>query len=36
VDEAYFHCPRSLQFADVWNADTIARNATRSIRDLRS
>ena len=35
VDEAYFHCPRSLQFADLWNAETIARNATRSLKDLR-
>jgi predicted pyridoxine 5'-phosphate oxidase superfamily flavin-nucleotide-binding protein len=34
VDEAYFHCPRSFQFADLWNADTIATNALRSIKSL--
>ncbi len=36
IDEAYFHCPRSFQFADLWNTETIARNATRSLKDLRS
>jgi hypothetical protein len=35
VDEAYFHCPRSFQFAELWNADTIATNRTRSIKDLK-
>lgn len=34
VDEAYFHCPRSFQFADLWNTDTIASNASRSLKDL--
>ena len=36
VDEAYFHCPRSFQFADLWNTETIEVNAKRSIKDLLS
>jgi uncharacterized protein len=35
VDEAYFHCPRSFQFAELWNNDTIAANRKRSIKDLK-
>lgn len=35
VDEAYFHCPRSFQFAELWNTDTIASNRKRSIKDLK-
>ena len=35
IDEAYFHCPRSFQFADLWNTETIAANAQRSIKDLK-
>lgn len=35
VDEAYFHCPRSFRFADLWDPETIAVNAKRSIKDLR-
>jgi len=35
VDEAYFHCPRSFQFAELWNAETIATNRARSIKDLK-
>jgi len=34
VDEAYFHCPRSFQFASLWDTDNIAANANRSIKDL--
>ncbi len=36
VDEAYFHCPRSFQFADLWNTETIEVNGKRSIKDLLS
>lgn len=35
IDEAYFHCPRSMQFADLWNTDTIAENRERSIKSLK-
>lgn len=35
IDEAYFHCPRSMQFADLWNTDTIETNRTRSIKSLK-
>ena len=35
VDEAYFHCPRSFRFAELWNAATIAANRARSIKDLQ-
>jgi uncharacterized protein len=34
VDEAYFHCPRSFRFADLWNTATIEANAKRSLKDL--
>jgi uncharacterized protein len=34
IDEAYFHCPRSFQFADLWNTETIAANRQRSLKDL--
>lgn len=34
VDEAYFHCPRSFKFADLWNAATIEANAALSLKDL--
>ena len=33
VDEAYFHCPRSFKFADLWNIGTIEANARLSIKD---
>jgi uncharacterized protein len=36
VDEAYFHCPRSFRFADLWNTSTIEENAKRSLKDLMS
>jgi hypothetical protein len=36
IDEAYFHCPRSFQFADLWDADTIATNRARSLKDLKA
>ena len=35
ADEAYFHCPRSFQFAELWNTDIIAMNRKRSIKDLK-
>jgi uncharacterized protein len=35
IDEAYFHCPRAFQFADLWNTDTIAANTGVSLKDLR-
>jgi len=34
IDEAYLHCPRSMQFADLWNAATIETNAGRSLNSL--
>jgi len=36
IDEAYFHCPRSFQFADLWDADTITANRGLSLKDLKS
>ena len=36
VDEAYFHCPRSFQFAEVWNTQTITANRARSLKDLKA
>lgn len=36
IDEAYFHCPRSFQFADLWNAETQRNNAARSLKELLS
>lgn len=36
VDEAYFHCPRSFKFADLWNTDVIAENAQKSLKDFVS
>ena len=35
IDEAYFHCPRSFQFADLWNTARISQNQKRSISSLR-
>ena len=34
IDEAYFHCPRSMQFSNLWDTDTIGENEQRSIKDL--
>jgi uncharacterized protein len=34
VDEAYFHCPRSFQFAELWNTETIAANRKRTLKDM--
>lgn len=34
IDEAYFHCPRSMTFADLWNTGTIDSNANKSLKDL--
>ena len=35
IDEAYFHCPRSMQFADLWNTATIEVNSQRSLKTLK-
>jgi hypothetical protein len=35
IDEAYFHCPRSFQFANSWNTGVIEANAKRSLKDLK-
>ena len=35
IDEAYFHCPRSMQFADLWNTATIEANNQRSLKSLK-
>ncbi len=34
VEEAYFHCPRSFRFADLWNTQTIEANSGLSLKDL--
>lgn len=34
IDEAYFHCPRSFQFAQLWDTDRIAANAGKSLKAL--
>ncbi|XOV87105.1 MAG: pyridoxamine 5'-phosphate oxidase family protein [Pseudomonadota bacterium] len=34
IDEAYFHCPRSMTFADLWNTGAIDANANKSLKDL--
>ena len=36
VEEAYFHCPRSFRFAELWNTEVIQGNAALSIKDLAS
>ena len=35
IEEAYFHCPRSFEFADLWNTERIKENKNRSITDLK-
>ncbi len=35
IDEAYFHCPRSMQFADLWNTETITENSAISLKSLK-
>ena len=35
VDEAYFHCPRSMQFSELWDTDVITANRERSIKSLK-
>ncbi len=35
IDEAYFHCPRSMQFANLWDVETISENATLSLKSLK-
>ncbi len=35
IDEAYFHCPRSMQFANLWDTATIEQNASLSIKSLK-
>lgn len=34
IDQAYFHCPRSFQFADLWNPDVQRENAQKSLKEL--
>ena len=34
IDEAYFHCPRSMQFAALWDTETIESNTKRSLKSL--
>ena len=34
VDEAYFHCPRSFKFANLWDVGTIQANIKRPISSL--
>lgn len=36
VDEAYFHCPRSFMFAELWNTETITKNARKSFKEIIS
>ena len=36
VDEAYFHCPRSFKFSDLWDSEIIKANSERSIASLKS
>ena len=36
IDEAYFHCPRSMRFARLWDTDTIEQNRSKSIKDLKA
>lgn len=35
IDEAYFHCPRSMQFANLWDTEAIEQNASISIKSLK-
>ena len=35
IDEAYFHCPRSFQFAELWNTEKIEANKKRSLKELK-
>jgi PPOX class probable FMN-dependent enzyme len=35
IDEAYFHCPRSFQFANLWDTETIEANTKRSLKSLK-
>ncbi|MGE0625570.1 MAG: pyridoxamine 5'-phosphate oxidase family protein [Pseudomonadales bacterium] len=35
IDEAYLHCPRSMQFADLWNTTVIESNSQRSLKSLK-
>ena len=34
IDEAYFHCPRSMQFAKLWDSGFIADNCGQSLQQL--
>jgi hypothetical protein len=34
IDEAYLHCPRSMQFASLWDTATIEANGQRTIKSL--
>ena len=35
IEEAYFHCPRSFEFANLWDTERIKENKNRSITDLK-
>lgn len=35
IDEAYFHCPRSMQFANLWDTETIEANSKLSLKSLK-
>ncbi len=34
VDEAYYHCPRSVGFANLWDTEAISENSGMSFKDL--
>jgi len=36
VEEAYSHCPRALNYADLWNTETIAHRKASGAHPLRS
>lgn len=36
IDEAYFHCPRSFQFAGLWETSRIESNVRKSLKALLS
>lgn len=35
IDEAYFHCPRAMQFANLWDEETIRANSALSLKALK-
>ncbi|MEM6708337.1 MAG: pyridoxamine 5'-phosphate oxidase family protein [Pseudomonadota bacterium] len=36
IDEAYFHCPRSMHFGEVWSTQQIETNRAKGLADLKS